>query len=454
MCAALSRASAKTGAPMRTWLRKLAATRPEATKLVGQSAVLVMDRVVRMGVGLVVGAVVARHLGVSAYGQIAFITAAVAFAQSLALLGLDGLVVKRFIDAPESRGELFGTAFVLRLGSGLLAWALLLGAMLFTGIDAQALKLLAVYGSILLVPALDVADLWFQANQKSPRVVIGRTAVFLFFACVRLLFVWLGYGVPAFIAVMALELLTAALVAWAFLRASGGLGQPRTASLLTARLLVASSWPLVISGLMVATYMKLDQILIAQMLDQAQLGIYAAALRLSEVWQFLSVTLVGVAAPAVAKARKDSLQLYEARLVRLFRALFWFGVVIAALVSVLAGPMILLAFGADFARAADVLAVHIWHIPVMFLGSAAGVWMINEGLTRMYLFRALIGAAVSVSVNLVLLPRIGIMGSAVAAIASQFAANLLWHPLHPKTRRLFQMQCAACFGFPLRGLKP
>ena len=451
MCAALSRASATTGAPMRVWLRKIAATRPEATKLAGQSVVLLLDRVVRMVVGLVVGAIVARHLGVAAYGQIAFVTATVAFAQSLAQLGLDGLVVKRFIDSPESRGQLFGTALALRLGAGILAWAVLVATMALSGTAVDALTLVAVYGSILVIPALDVADLWFQARQQSPRVVIGRNVVFLFFAVVRLLLVWSGCSVAAFVVVMALELLVAGLVAWVALRASGGLGQASSTSIDTARSLLASSWPLVISGLLVTTYMKLDQILIADILGQAQLGIYAAALRLSEVWQFLSVTLVGVAAPAIAKARKDSLALYEQRLVKLFRAVFWFGVCIAALVSVLAGPMILLAFGADFARAGDVLAVHIWHIPVMFLGSAAGVWMINEGLTKMYLIRAFIGAAVSVSLNLVLLPRIGIMGSAFAAIAAQFVANMLWHPLHPRTRRLFQMQCAACFGIPLRG---
>lgn len=438
---------------MRLWLSKIAANRPEATKLAGQSAILVIDRVVRMAVGLVVGAIVARHLGVAAYGQIAFVTATVAFAQSLATLGLDGLVVKRFIDSPESRGDVFGTALVMRLLSGLVAWAVLLLSLYFSGVDVSVLTLVAVYGAVLMVPALDVGDLWFQAIQKSPRVVIGRNAVFLFFAGIRLVLVWLDGGVPSFIAVMALELLSAAVVAWLFLRSSGGVGQLRTASSKTARSLLTSSWPLVFSGLLVTTYMKLDQILIAQMLDHVQLGIYSAALRLSEVWQFLSVTLVGVAAPAVAKARLDSFALYEQRLVKLFRAVFWFGVCIAALVSALAGPMIRLAFGVDFARAGDVLAVHIWHIPVMFLGSAVGLWMINEGLTKLYLVRALIGAAVSVVINLLLLPRIGIMGSALAAIASQLVANFLWHPFHPRTRRLFQMQCAACFGFPLRGLK-
>ena len=58
-------------------------------RLVRSSAWLFMDRFFRIGVGFLVGAIIARHYGPAAYGQLAYVVATASLLGSLANVGLD-----------------------------------------------------------------------------------------------------------------------------------------------------------------------------------------------------------------------------------------------------------------------------------------------------------------------------------------------------------------------------
>ncbi len=68
--------------------------------------------------------------------------------------------------------------------------------------------------------------------------------------------------------------------------------------------IVKDSWPLMFASLMIVVYMKIDQIMLKNMLDATQVGIYAVAVRLSEVWYFIPVLITQSIFPAVINAKK------------------------------------------------------------------------------------------------------------------------------------------------------
>ena len=48
-------------------------------------------------------------------------------------------------------------------------------------------------------------------------------------------------------------------------------------SMNTATVLLKESWPLILSGLVISVYMKIDQVMIKHLIDDNAVGIYAAA---------------------------------------------------------------------------------------------------------------------------------------------------------------------------------
>ena len=70
------------------------------------------DRIVRMGVGLLVGVWLARYLGPSLYGEFNYAFAFAMMFAPVAMLGLDEIGIRELIKDPSNRDEILGTAFL------------------------------------------------------------------------------------------------------------------------------------------------------------------------------------------------------------------------------------------------------------------------------------------------------------------------------------------------------
>ena len=82
---------------------------------------LIGGKVLQMIISLFVGTITARYLGPSNYGIIGYVSAYIAFFNSLCTLGINSLLVKEFIDNPEKEGEILGSSLVLRIVSSFLS---------------------------------------------------------------------------------------------------------------------------------------------------------------------------------------------------------------------------------------------------------------------------------------------------------------------------------------------
>ena len=76
-------------------------------------------------------------------------------------------------------------------------------------------------------------------------------------------------------------------------------------SLKRAQILLKDSWALLLSSIAVVVYMKIDQIMLGQMVGDEAVGIYSAAVRVSEVWYFIPTTIVASVFPAPKRENLD-----------------------------------------------------------------------------------------------------------------------------------------------------
>ena len=100
-------------------------------------------------------------------------------------------------------------------------------------------------------------------------------------------------------------------------------------------------------------------------------------------------------------------------------------------------------YGVEYKDASVVLAIHIWGALFVFLGLAQRPWNIAEGLLTMVLHRTLLGAGVNVVLNLILIPKYGGIGAAIATVVSYVIANYLSNGLSRATYPIFLMQTKA-----------
>ncbi|MDD5175193.1 MAG: flippase [Sterolibacterium sp.] len=429
------------------FLREKLQGRHQLQAVLGNSGWLFADKAVRMGGGLLLTIWIARYLGPVSFGQLSYAIAFVALFGAIATLGMDGLVVRELVREPENTDEILGSAFGLRLiGSCLAVLVAVLGVCLVRPGEAAAQALVAIVAVGTLFQAVDIVDLWFQSRVQSRFTVIARNLAFIAMLLIRVALILTQASVAAFAWAASAELALAALAlavsfhfqgrAWAALR-------PRLARM---RALFSEAWPLLVASLAVLVYMRIDQVMLAAMLGEREVGLYAAAVRLSEMWYVIPTVLVSSVMPSLTEARARSEELYYQRLQRLFNLLARAAYLVAIPVSLCAGPLMRLLYGESYAAAGTVLAVHVWTVVFVFVGVAYSPWIINERRSHYLMLQTSSGACFNVLLNLWLIPSHGAVGCAIAAVLAQALAVWLANSLFAPTRRIFRMQAKALLG--------
>lgn len=420
----------------------------DTSRGVAGNAAWIGAELLRMLLGVAVGAWIARHLGPAAYGEMAAVLAFVAVFQAVAAVGLDGIVVRDIARQPERAPELLGTAAALRGGTGLVCWIAAVATIAaWHGPGDARVTLTAIAGATLVLQAADAVDLWFQSQGQNRHSSLARGAAMATTAALRVALILADAPLAAFVAaVVAESLLTAAALALAYRRHR--CTAPWRTQAATARMLLRECWPFIVSALAAMAHSRIDQLVIRQWAGAEAAGVYAAMLPLSMAWAVLPTALQVSLAPSIARLRAEDPAAYREALVRAFRLFFVAGVVVSVATAALAGPLVGWLYGPPFAAAAPLLAVHVFTNVFIGLGISHTLWLVNEGRFALRLYGNLVAGSLSLLANLWLVPRHGAMAAAWVAVGAQFVAavgvNALW------ARDSLALQVRAVTGLRMR----
>jgi O-antigen/teichoic acid export membrane protein len=431
------------------FIHRRIAHRHNLVKIVDNIGWLFFDKVLRMSVGLIVGVWIARYLGPEQFGLLSFATAFVGLFGAIATLGLQGIVVRDIVRDPTVREETLGTAAALHFIGGLMVYGLILATIFWLRADDPLAKaIVAILGSMMLFKVSQVAVYWFESQVMSKYTVWVQNGVFLVFAAVKVGLILQNAPMTAFAWAMMAEALVVAILLLVIL----GLRGPQLRRLrVTAKRgvsLLKDSWPLMLASVAVLIYMKIDQIMLGQMIGDQAVGVYSAAVRVSEVFYFIPIVIVASLFPAIIEAKKHDETLYLARLKNLYGLMVLLSLAIAVPLAAISTPLIVQVFGAAYQDAGLVLAIHVWAIVFVSLNLASGKWFIVEN-RQIWLFqRHLLGAGINVALNLALIPDFGINGAALATLVSYMFAGFFYDLIRADTRVMFIMKVEAMKIYP------
>lgn len=431
------------------FLHRRLAHRPNLVRIVDNIGWLFFDKVLRIGVGLFVGVWIARYLGPDQFGLLNFATAFVGLFGAVATLGLQGIVVRDIVRDPSSKEKTLGTAAILLLIGGMISYSLILVTIFWLRADDTLVKtIVAILGSVVLFKVSDVAVYWFESQVLSKYTVWVQNGVFLVFAAVKAVLILKGAPLIAFAWAMMAEAVIVAMLLLVMLRLRGWQTRRLRVTAKRAIALLHDSWPLMLAGFAVLIYMKIDQIMLGEMIGDQAVGIYSAAVRISEVFYFIPVVIVATLFPAIIEVRKRDEVLCLARLQRLYGLMVLLSLVIAAPLATISTPLIVLVFGSDYHDAGAILAIHIWAIIFVSLNLASGKWLIAEDQQILLFQRHILGAGANVMLNLVLIPEYEIYGAAVATLVTYILAGLFFDLFRKSTRIMFKMKIEALKVYP------
>ncbi|WP_345976377.1 flippase [Sulfurimonas sp. HSL3-7] len=398
------------------------------------------EKILRMAAGLLIGVWIARYLGPEQFGLLSYAGAFVGLFSAVAALGLDNIIVRKLVKDETQRDLLLGTAFLLKIIGGVLVLLFLALAINLVSIDTYTATLIFIIASAMLFQSFNVIDIYFQSRVLSRYVVYANIISLSVSSIVKIVLILKAAPLIAFAFVVLFDSIVLALGFIYIYRLNHlSVGQ-WTFNSGVAVTLLKESWPLILSGIVVAVYTKVDQVMIKTMLGNEAVGQYAAAVRISEAWYFIPTVIAASIFPAVIHAKKQSETLYYARLQKLFDLMVWIAIAIALPMSFFSDWLIDMLYGSPFHPSASVLIVHIWTGVFVFLGVASSKWFIVEELQKLAFYRTFYGMLTNIILNLLLIKEFGIIGAAYATLISYGVAGFLFDFFNPKTRAVFYMK--------------
>lgn len=405
---------------------------------VGGSAVwATIQQAAVLGSTAVIGIVLANYLPLEDFGIFAFVTTLASMGMVIVTAGLNALAVKLLVNDDAQQGRVLANLLLLRELCAAVAY-IVLGVVAYVSAESSTLPVALLSLTVLFARAADFGEYWFQAEARAGAVAPVRVTVLIVSLAVRVTAAVAGAPLVVHVALYVVESVVvsiAVITRFAFVS-----GRPRVAGATPrgAAAMLGMSWLLLLAGFAAQINSRADIILINAIDGSTAVGIYAAAARLSELAYFLPVVFMTATFPRLLQVRRSfgrTSSEYKSELQRGYDGAFWLGILVAASLWLVGGPLVDVLFGQEFEGATPVLRIHVIALPAVFMAAVLSKWMVAEGLYGASLARNAIGAAVNIGLNAFLIPKYGIEGAALATVISYITASYLvcwaYPPLRP-----------------------
>ena len=398
---------------------------------------LFFERILRITVGLFVSVWVAKYLGPKQFGFFSYTLSFVGLFAFIATISHNSIVVRELVKNPNYNDEIVSTAFWLRIMGAMLGILITLAVSInLTSNDRFVNILILIIASSTIFQSFNVVDDYFQSKVMNKFVVITNVISLFLSSVIKIILILNDAPLIAFVWVVFFDnfiLASGFIYFYIKLNSKFKIKNLKFKSK-TAILLLKDSWPLMISSAAIMIHIKVDQVIIKEILGLEAVGQYAAAARVSEAWYFIPSVLTASFFPAIINAKKNNEELYNSRLQKLYDIMVWIAIAIAIPMIFLSDWLIEILYGYQYSEAGNVLMIHIWAGVFVSLGLASNSWLICEKLQKFLMVNTFIATITNIGLNYILIPKFGIVGAAWATIISYFLVGYLCLLIWKKTR--------------------
>ena len=420
---------------------------PSFRKYSANTSWLLAERIFRMAVQLFVGIYVARYLGPERFGLLSYANSYVGIFTAIAVLGLDGIVVRELVKSPDQRDTLLGTSFLLKVVGTLLMWVLILATLFFSNNDPLTSALIAIIAFGVLFQTFNVIDYNFQAEVKLKYVVHSQIVQLIVSSITKLVLILKGLPLVWFAAVYSLDAIILAVgLAYAYSRNSGSIKKWKWNAKVALALLL-DSWPLMFAYMSYLIYAKIDRIMIKEMLDEHNVGIYSAAYILYEAPLFISLMIAKSVYPILVQYYQDNKNKFFQLYSTLSSYMTLLSYLIVLFIFIFHEILIQITFGESFEESSKILMLLSFGMIPMFNAFLRSSYITISGNQKIILYTTLFSAMLNIVLNLLLIKAYGVIGAVYATVFTQTLSLIVLNFAFTNTRSIFFIQAKSLLLF-------
>lgn len=408
-------------------------------RIAGNTAWIMAKTIYQSVLSFVIGAISARYLGPSNYGLIGYGTAYINIFMAITRFGLSSFIINDVVKNEDDSDKIIGSAVAFRLLLSCFSIIIIYILMLVIEPGNSLVQVIVLLQSlILLFDVFEVFEYWFKAKMLAKYVSIAAICGYTATGIFRIILLVKRASVVWFALSGAVEAgVILAVVSTCFFR------QSRT-GLKVSKDLIRSFYHrgkhMVITAIGVSLYLQCDRIMLRKMTpDSAVVGYYTIALAVATMWEFIPSAVIETATPIIIKNKMKDEQKY----IKSFQALLCIITVMAVIVglgfSCFGGIFVKLVYGNQYLNSITPMNIIIWSTGFAMIGTARGVWLVQEGLYKYSKYYVFIAAISNIIMNYFLIPIYGANGAAVATLLTQFISAVVAPACFKPTRKFVNL---------------
>lgn len=409
---------------------------------------MLIEQLLRIIAGLLVGVWVARYLGPETFGIYSYAIAFVAIFGGIAKFGLDGIVVRDLVRNPGRSDDYLGTAYWLKLIGALLTFALIFATLSLTSSNHATEKYILVIAAGLFFQSFEVIDFYFQSQVLAKVVAICKVTQLTLSSIVKIYLVITKAGIFPFVLVSLLDQISLAVSLYIAYRLRNQGSFYWHFKLDYARTAIAAALPILLSSLFIGIYRRIDVIFLQAFTSSQETGIYSAAQRLSEAWLFVPVIAVLSVYPALV-ASFNNPQSFRVRIELLYMLLSALAISVGVAAHFFSGALVGFLYGATFQKSAQLLEIMVWSGAFVVIEVVTGAVFRINGNTKYILISTVWGAATAIPVFFITITLWGATGASFAVVAVSAISSTLYLGFYKETRPIFYIAVRSIFFLPL-----
>ena len=394
---------------------------------------LLGGKIVNMILSFFVSLATARYLGPDNFGSINYVAAYVSFFSSITSLGLSVIVIKEISMGKEDDNEVIWTGILMRFLTAVFSTIAVIALVSITDKSDPLLVKIAILESIaILASAFDTFMYWFQGKLLGKYTSIASVVAYIGMSLYRIYLLANNADILWFAFATSVDTLLLSLILMlCYVRENGF--HPKV-SVRLGKSLMKQSYHYMISGLIAILYSKIDQIMLKQMLDTYSVGLYTAALTIAGLWGMIPSAFIQSVSPILYKNAEESRGMFYKRLRQSYAGIWLLNICWSLGVSIFSYWVIYLLYGKAYLGARGALVIVVWYTGITSIGSLTQVYLATENKNKYVNYFALAGLVTDVVLNALLIPRMGILGAAIATLVTYTVIHIVMPPAIKDTR--------------------
>lgn len=398
----------------------------EGVRVARNTSLLVIVEIIGKIFGIALTLAIARKLGATNFGILAFASSFAFIFGILVHFGFDKLILREVARDTRKTTLFLNNIIVLKLILSIFTFLLIIGTLSILNYSPPKTSIIYVATFIMLTESyILLLNSFYRAHQKVKYEAIVEIFLKILVVSLGLLVLVLGYGL--------LELLLVQLFVFSLsLALSFYLFNTRISKVIFNELnfdfcknLIKSATPFLILSISVAIYVKIDIVMLSVMKGDLITGWYAAAYKFLEVFTFIPAAFGGGILPAMSRFSQTSPELLSETYQKATKYLFIIALPIAVGTVILADKIIFTLYGAAYAGSIGALRILIWALVLSFLNYAAVSVFISINKEKTFLAIVIFAALFNISANLVLIPTLSLLGAGIATVMTEGVVYLI-----------------------------